>query len=154
MLEGRNFANKKSQAIHFASLSNKKRKKRRMLPHTPTPLSIGSTTNDSMLRNYPYYHYANRLCNEAPEEVRGANMPAAVGALPLALRVGKPIATYKLNKNEIPHPNSDHVFLHMEHYCAPKQHVPGNNVWRDRGFLRDARTCKFHVNYDEDPSVA
>ena len=45
-------------------------------------------------------------------------MPATVGILPLTLRVGNPIATYKLNKIESPHPNSDHVFLHMEKYCA------------------------------------
>ena len=45
-------------------------------------------------------------------------MPAAVGVLPLTLRVGKPIATYKLNKIENPHQKSDHVILHMEIYCA------------------------------------
>ena len=45
-------------------------------------------------------------------------MPTTVGILPLTLPVGNPIATYKLNKIESPHPNSDHVFLHMEKYCA------------------------------------
>ena len=70
-----------------------------------------------MLRNYPYYQHANRLYDEAPEEVRDSNMPAAVGVLPPTLRVGSPIATYKLKKIESPHPNSDHVFLHMEKYC-------------------------------------
>ena len=45
-------------------------------------------------------------------------MPTTVGILPLTLRVGNPVATYKLNKIESPHPNSDHVFLHMEKYCA------------------------------------
>ena len=89
-----------------------------MLPYTPTPLSTASSTTDSMLRNYPYYPHANRLYNEAPEEVRDANMPAAGVVLPLTLCVGNPIATYKLNKIESPHPNSDHVFLHMEKYCA------------------------------------
>ena len=94
------------------------KKRRRMLPYTPTPLSPASSTNDSMLRNFPGYQHANRFYNEAPEEVREANMPATVGILPLTLRVGNPIATYKLNKIESPHPNSDHVFLHMEKYCA------------------------------------
>ena len=50
--------------------------------------------------------------------MREANMPPTVGILPLTLRVGNPIATYNLNKIESPHPNSDHVFLHMEKYCA------------------------------------
>ena len=45
-------------------------------------------------------------------------MPTAVGVRPLTLRVGNPIATYKLNKIENPHPNLDHVFLHMEKNCA------------------------------------
>ena len=89
-----------------------------MLLYTPTPLSTVSTTNDSMLRNFPYYTNANRFYNEAPEEVREANMPPTVGILPLTLRVGNPIDTYKLNKIESPHPNSDHVFLHMEKYCV------------------------------------
>ena len=89
-----------------------------MLPYTPTPLSAASSANDSMLRNFPYYQHANQFFNEAPEEVREANMPPTVGILPLTLRVGNPIATYKLNKIESPHPNSDHVFLHMEMYCA------------------------------------
>ena len=89
-----------------------------MLPHTPTPLSTASSTNDSMLRNFPYYQHANRFLNVAPEEVREANMPPTVGILPLTLRVGNPIATHKLNKIESPRPNSDHVFLHMEKYCA------------------------------------
>ena len=89
-----------------------------MLPFTPTPLSTASTTTDSMLRPYPFYPHANRLYNEAPEEVRDANMRAAVGVPPLTLRVGNPIATYKLNKLESPHPNLDHVFLHMEKHCA------------------------------------
>ena len=71
-----------------------------------------------MLRNFPYYQPANRFYNEAPEEMRDANMPPTVGILPLTLRVGNPIARYKLNKIESPHPNSDHVFLHMEKYCA------------------------------------
>ena len=87
-----------------------------MLPYTPTPLSAAST-NDSMLRNFPGYQHANRFYNESPEEVREANMPPTVGILPLTLRVGNPIATYKF-KIESPHPNSDHVFLHMEKYCA------------------------------------
>ena len=89
-----------------------------MLPYTPTPVSTAPSVNDSMLRNFPGYPHANRFYNEAPEEVREANMPATVGILPLTLRVGNPIATYKLNKIESPHPNSDHVFLHMEKYCA------------------------------------
>ena len=89
-----------------------------MLPYTPTPVSTAPCVNDSMLRNFPGYPHANRFYNEAPEEVREANMPATVGILPLTLRVGNPIATYKLNKIESPHPNSDHVFLHMEKYCA------------------------------------
>ena len=89
-----------------------------MLPYTPTPVSTTPSVNDSMLRNFPGYPHANRFYNEAPEEVREANMPTTVGILPLTLRVGNPIATYKLNKIESPHPNSDHVFLHMEKYCA------------------------------------
>ena len=89
-----------------------------MLPYTPTPLSAATSTNNSMLHNFPRYPHANRFYNEAPEEVREANMPATVGILPLTLRVGNPIATYKLNKIESPQPNSDHVFLHMEKYCA------------------------------------
>ena len=89
-----------------------------MLPYTPTPVSTAPSVNDSMLRNFPGYPHANRFYNEAPEEVREANMPTTVGILPLTLRVGNPIATYKLNKIESPHPNSDHVFLHMEKYCA------------------------------------
>ena len=89
-----------------------------MLQYTPTPLSAASSTNDPKLRNFPYYQHANRFYNEAPEEVREANMPPTVGIIPLTLRVGNPIATYKLNKIESPHPNSDHVFLHMENYCA------------------------------------
>ena len=89
-----------------------------MMPYTPTPLSAASSTNDSMLRNFPYYLHANRFYNEAPVEVREAKMPPTVGILLLTLRVGKPIATYKLNKTESPHPNCDHIFLHMEKYCA------------------------------------
>ena len=89
-----------------------------MLPYTPTPLSAASSTNDSMLRQFPYYQYAKRFHNEAPEEVLESNMPPTVGILPLTLRVGNPIATYKLNKIESPQPNSDHVFSHMEKYCA------------------------------------
>ena len=88
------------------------------MPYTPTPVSTASSTNESMLRNFPYYSHANRFYNEAPVEVREANTPTTVGILPLTLRVGNPIATYKLNKIESPHPNSDHVFLHMEKYCA------------------------------------
>ena len=76
-------------------------------------------TRDSMLRNFPYYQPADLFYNEAPEEVGEANMPPTVGILPLTLRVENPIATYKLNKIESPHTNSDHVFLHMEKYCAP-----------------------------------
>ena len=89
-----------------------------MLPYNPTSLSTASTTTNWMLRKYPYYPHANRFYTEAPEEVRDASMPAAVGVLPLTLRVGNPTATYKLNKIESPHANSDHVFLHMENYCA------------------------------------
>ena len=89
-----------------------------MLPYTPTSSNAASSSNDPMLRNFPGYPHANRYYNEAPEEVRAANMPQTVGILPLTLRVGNPIATYKLNKIESPHPNSDHVFLHMEKYCA------------------------------------
>ena len=88
------------------------------MPDTPTPLSTATTTTNSMLRNFPYDPHANRFYNEAPEEVREANMPTTVGILPLTLRVGNPIATYKLNKIENPHPNSDHFFLHMEKVCA------------------------------------
>ena len=59
-------------------------KKKRMLTlNTPTPLSATSTSTDSMLRSFPYYTHANRFYNEAPEEVREANMPTAVGILPL-----------------------------------------------------------------------
>ena len=89
-----------------------------MLPYTPTPLSAASSTNDPMLHKFPYYQHANRFYNEAPDEVREANMPPTVGILRLTLRVGNPIAAYKLSKIESPHPNSDHVFLHMEKYCA------------------------------------
>ena len=89
-----------------------------MLPYTPTPVSTAPSVNDSILRNFPGYPHANRFYNEAPEEVRDANMPTTVGILPLTLRVGNPIATYKLNKIESPHANSDHVFLHMEKCCA------------------------------------
>ena len=89
-----------------------------MLQYTPTPVSTASSVNDSMLRIFPGYQHANRFYNEAPEEVREANMPTTVGILPLTLRVGNPMATYKLNKIESPHPNSDHVFLHMEKSCA------------------------------------
>ena len=45
-------------------------------------------------------------------------MPAALGVLPLTLRVGNPIATSKPNKIESSHPNWDLVFLHMDKYCA------------------------------------
>ena len=89
-----------------------------MLPYTPTPVSSAPSVNDSILRNFLGHPHANRFYNEAPEEVREANMPTTVGILPLTLRVGNPMATYKLNKIESPHPNSDHVFLHMEKYCA------------------------------------
>ena len=89
-----------------------------MLPYTPTPVSTAPSVNDSVLRNFPGYPHANRYYNEAPEEVREANMPTTVGILPLTLRVGNPIATYELNKIESPHPNSEHVFLQMEKYCA------------------------------------
>ena len=89
-----------------------------MLPYTPTPVNTAPSVNDLMLRNFPGYPHANRFYNEVPEEVREANMPPTVGILPLTLRVGNPIATYKLNKIENPHPNFDHVFLHMEKYCA------------------------------------
>ena len=89
-----------------------------MLPYTPTPVSPAPSVNDSILRNFPGYPHANRFYNEAPEEVREANMPTTVGILPLTLRVGNPLTTSKLNKIESPHPNSDHVFLHMEKYCA------------------------------------
>ena len=61
---------------------------------------------------------ASRLHNEAPEEVRDANMPIITRALPLTLLVGNPIARYKLKEIESTHPNSDHVILHMEQYCA------------------------------------
>ena len=71
-----------------------------------------------MLLSYPYRQHTKRLYNEATEKVRDANTPAAAGFLPLTLRVGNPIATYKLDKIESPHPNSDHVFSHMEKYCA------------------------------------
>ena len=94
-------------------------------------------------------------------------MPAAVVVLPPTLRVGNAIATYKLNKIDSPHPNLDHVFLHMEKVCALDavwypvdeiesilRDVQGDNVWCDQGFLRDARTCEFHVNYDKNPSAA
>ena len=91
---------------------------KKVLPFTPTPLSTATATNDSMLRNFPYYQHANRFYNEAPEEVREANMPTTVGILPLNLRVGNAIATYRLDKIESPHPNSENVFLHMEKYCA------------------------------------
>ena len=89
-----------------------------MLPYNPTALSAASSTNDSMLRIFLGYQHANRFYNEASEEVREANMPTTVGILPLILRVGNPKATYKLNKIESPDPNSDHVFQHMEKYCA------------------------------------
>ena len=89
-----------------------------MLLYTPTPLSTATTTTNSMLRNFPHYLHANRFCNEAQAEVGQANMPTTVGILPLTLRLGNPIATYKLNKIESPHSNSDQVFLHIEKYCA------------------------------------
>ena len=108
----------KLKFLTFCSSLEKEFKKTRTLPYTPTPLSAASSTNDSMLHNFPHYQHANRFYNEAPEEVREANMPTTVGILPLTLRVGNAIATYKLNKIESPHPNSDQVFSHMEKYCA------------------------------------
>ena len=85
-----------------------------MLPYTPSPLNSQS---DSPPENFAYMQ-ASLLYNEAPHEVRDANMPTTTRALPLTLRVGNPIATYKLNKIESPHPNSDHAFLHMRKYCT------------------------------------
>ena len=85
-----------------------------MLPYTPCPLNPQS---DSLLRNYAYMQ-ASWLCIEAPQVVSDANMPTTTGVLPLTLPVGNQIATYKLNKNVTQHPISDHVFLHMEKYCA------------------------------------
>ena len=64
-----------------------------MLPYTPTPVSTAPSANDSMLRNFPGYPHANRFYNEAPEEVREANMPTTVGILPLTLREGNPMST-------------------------------------------------------------
>ena len=84
-----------------------------MLSYTPCPLN---SQFDSLLRSYAYVQ-TSHLYNEAPEEVRDANMPNTEGAIPLTLRVGNPIATYKLNEIENPHAYSDHVIPHMEKYC-------------------------------------
>ena len=85
-----------------------------MLPYNPCPLNAQS---DSPPRTYAYMQ-ASLLYNEAPREVKRANMPSTTGVLSLMLRVGNPIATYKLNKIENPHLDSDHVFLHLEKNCV------------------------------------
>ena len=38
--------------------------------------------------------------------------------LPLTIRVGNPLSSYKLNKIESAKPNSDYVYFHLEKYCT------------------------------------
>ena len=88
-----------------------------MLPYSSTPTSSCPSSLGTVPRNFAYMRH-NSLYNVAPTEVRSAHMPATTGVLPMTIRVGNPVATYKLNKIESSQPNSDHVFLHMEKFCA------------------------------------
>ena len=45
-------------------------------------------------------------------------MPETSLILPLTIRVGNPMTTYKLNKIESVRPNSDYVYFHLEKYCG------------------------------------
>ena len=53
-----------------------------------------------------------------PSEVAGANMPQMAGVIPLTIRVGIPLISYKLNKIESARPKSDYVYFYLEKYCA------------------------------------
>ena len=55
--------------------------------------------------------------NSANEETRNAKMPVTVGLLPLTLRAGNPLITYKLDKIETPSPEADYIYFHLEKYC-------------------------------------
>ena len=78
------------------------------------PFAAASQTRP---RNYESMR-SNTVYNPAPYEVLGANMPETSGILPLTIRVGNPITTYKLNKIESVRPNSDYVYFHLEKYCG------------------------------------
>ena len=101
-------------SVQVSPKNDKNKQRKKSLPYTPCPLN---TLSDSLPRNYSYIQ-ASRLYNEAPKEIRDANLLTTTGVLPLTLRVGNPIAMYKLKKIKIPHPIPDHVYLHMEKYCA------------------------------------
>ena len=59
----------------------------------------------------------NQYYSSANEEARNANMPVTVGVLPLTLRAGNPLITYKFNKIETPSPEADYIYFHLEKYC-------------------------------------
>ena len=80
-----------------------------MIPFVPTTQT--RTRSYESMRSSTVY-------NPAPYEVLGANMPETSGILPLTIRVGNPISSYKLNNIENARPNSDYVYYHLEKYCA------------------------------------
>ena len=89
-----------------------------MLPFVPTTQT--RPRNFESMRSSTSY-------NPAPYEVHGANMPQTAGILPLTIRVGNPLSSYKLNKIESARPNSDYVYFHLEKNSAL------DGVWYPQG---------------------
>ena len=57
-----------------------------------------------------------QLYSTANDDTRNANMPMTSGVLPLTLRAGNPLTTYRLNKIETPAPGVDYIYFHLEKY--------------------------------------
>ena len=85
------------------------KKEKNMLPFV--------STTQTRPRNFESIR-SSTVYNPASYEVLGANMPETAGILPLTLRVGNPLSSYKYNKIERARPNSDYVYFHLEKYCA------------------------------------
>ena len=58
------------------------------------------------------------MYNQPPPEVEQAYLPAEPGVLPLIVRAGTPIATYRLKKIETPQANGDQIYFHVEKFCT------------------------------------
>ena len=82
-----------------------------MQPIRPTPLRTNRPIATSQTQ-------VSQMYNQPPPEVQQAYLPAETGVLPLIVRAGTPIATYRLNKIETPQANGDQIYFHVEKFCT------------------------------------
>ena len=65
----------------------------------------------------------NTLHSTGNPAMQNANMAVSTGILPLTIKVGTPLKTYRLNKIKTPRPDVDFVYFHLEKFSR------GDTLW-------------------------